>query len=65
MHNVLKIAELFKTVAVRLRLIFQFTYVQYCRGENSVESVNPNISKVDSLKDIPLICLFTYSTGFT
>ena len=30
MHNVLKIAKHFKTVAVRLRLIFQFTYVQYC-----------------------------------
>ena len=29
-HNVLKIAIHFKTVAVRLRLIFQFTNVQYC-----------------------------------
>ena len=26
----LKIAKHYKTVAVRLRLIFQFTYVQYC-----------------------------------
>ena len=30
MHNVLKIPKHYKTVAVRLRLIFQFTYVQYC-----------------------------------
>ena len=34
MHSVFKyihdIAKQFKTVAVRLRLIFQFNYVQYC-----------------------------------
>ena len=29
MHNVLKYSKHYKTVAVRLRLIFQFTYVQY------------------------------------
>ena len=31
MHNVLKIAKHFKTVSVWLRLIFQFTYFQYCK----------------------------------
>ena len=30
----LKIAKHYKTVAVRLRLIFQFTYVQYCKDMN-------------------------------
>ena len=33
MHNVLNIAKKFKTVAVPLRLIFQFTYVLYCKGK--------------------------------
>ena len=28
----LKIAKHYKTVAVRLRLIFQFTYLQYCKS---------------------------------
>ena len=38
MHNVLKYINIFKTLAVRLRLIFQFTYVQYC-NINCVNSI--------------------------
>ena len=39
MHNVLKNSKTFQngwgSVAVRLRLIFQFTYVQYCMSNSS------------------------------
>ena len=53
MHNVLKIAKHFETVAVRLRLIFQFTYVQYCTlfGYNGQDI---------SFKSTHLILIFWY-----
>ena len=47
MHNVLNIAKHVKTVAVRLRLIFQFTYVLYCSIKELPSSLFSFLEAVD------------------
>ena len=52
MHSAIKIAKHYKTVVERLRLIFQFTYVQYCTKVYTrlIGSVVPAVGKSKKLK---------------